>query len=201
MLSIHLVVYGLCVLYCVLGNYMAGLFICILYFHIWFNWLYYSGSNLFPTRVNDTVVGGPNSQWWDKVRAHGLPSRTIDHLCDCDGSTSEICATICTLTFYLCDDIMDCPILIFDNPDMICPIFTLTFDLCVDMNCQILTFDLQDDMPVLSLTVICIVLFWPLISEIWCALLLTWSLISLMWIVSFWPWPPRCAHILPLPLN
>jgi hypothetical protein len=33
---------------------------------------------------------------------------------------------------------------------MICPIFTLTFDLRVDMNCQILTFDLHDDMPILA---------------------------------------------------
>lgn len=112
-------------------------------------WPVYLGSNLFPTRVDDTVVGGPNSRWRDKVQAHGFPHGAIDHLCYRDGSTSEICATICILTFDLCDDIKDCPILIFDN-HMICPIFTLTFDLRVDMNCQILTFDLHDDMPILA---------------------------------------------------
>jgi hypothetical protein len=46
----------------------------------------YSGSNLFLTRVNDMVVGGPNSRWQDKARAPGFPSIAIDHLCDPEGS-------------------------------------------------------------------------------------------------------------------
>jgi hypothetical protein len=86
MSSIHLVV-CVCTFLYVFMIVIRPVYLYILYFHIWYTLLYDSGSNLFPTRVDETVVGGPKSRYRDKVWAPGFPSRAIDRLCDPEGSS------------------------------------------------------------------------------------------------------------------
>jgi hypothetical protein len=66
--------------------YMADFVICILYLLMLYLWLYCSGSNLFATRFDGTVIDSPNGRWRDKSAGPHFTSMALPSKCDLEGS-------------------------------------------------------------------------------------------------------------------